>query len=107
MKGVELSTNAVILIILGILVLVVMVYHLLTGTLPLVPTKYDTEFSNACRIHINTETPVSQIVTEDVNGDGQADNLLTVCRLLYAMPNLNETACSQMCKERFGVSWKN
>ncbi len=100
LRGIGLPINTVIILTLAILVLVLIVYMIISGT-DISPITYQDAFRAGCRVYVETGQSPSTIMLNDVTKDGKEDSLLSVCRLYYAVSDMDDEACAGRCKEVF------
>lgn len=101
MKGISLPINSVIIIALAILVLALLGYMFITGTNPFVSVGYESALNNGCKIFLESNQSVEDIMVGDIDGDGNPDNLLTACQLYYSNETMEPGECEQRCRDRF------
>ncbi len=100
LKGISLPVNTVVILTTAILVLVLIIYMIIQGTDTSVITNQDA-FNRGCRVYVETGQLPSTILLGDVTKDGKEDNLLTVCRLHYAVSDMDDEGCMEKCQKIF------
>lgn len=100
-KGVELTTNTIIIIALGLLVLILTVVWLGRAYLPLGDATVDAALMDGCKQYGLTKTEPEAITIGDINKDGSIDTLLFACQLSAKKMDMGDTECKKICSQRF------
>ncbi|MGC9310918.1 MAG: hypothetical protein ACP5E4_04330 [Candidatus Aenigmatarchaeota archaeon] len=104
MKGVEMTVNTVIIIVLSLLALAVLTIFLLRGYGSSDAAFYESAVMQGCKEYVlNPEGDVATIDIGDVNNDGTPDTLLSACRAYLGKPSLPVEECEDLCRSRYGM----
>jgi len=99
-KGIELPVNSVIIIALAIFVLLLMAAFFMTGSSGLDKTQVNTAFNQGCSqlssLYSCDHEKMAEINTNLVV-NGQAKNLLEVCRISFNNPIMSAFKCKNAC----------
>jgi len=104
LKGVELPTNTIIALALGIFVLVLVVLYVSRGFNPLADASADSAVNQGCQKYAQmggTPETVETIIVGDIDNDGKSDSLLKACQLSMNNPTMAKEACVNVCAGKF------
>jgi hypothetical protein len=102
MKGIELPTNTIIVLVMGLFVLILVSVWLVNGFKPLDDTRVESVLNEGCKklAFDNSQKP-EEIIAGDMNGDGKQDKLLDACRLYTKDMSLDSDKCINVCVKKF------
>jgi hypothetical protein len=103
-KGVELPTNTMIVLILGIFVLVLVALYVSRSFNPMADASADSAVNQGCQKYAqmgsNPET-VETLMVGDIDNDGKGDTLLKACQISMKNPTMTKEACVNVCASKF------
>ena len=103
MKGVSLSVNAVVIVVLAVIVMIFVVWFLVSQTSPASNfLKVQQAWQKGCYIYLQTgeENPVIDI---DIDNDGYNDGFFKVCKAYLNREDISLEDCLEQCEKDFGM----
>jgi hypothetical protein len=103
-KGVELPTNTVIVLALGIFVLVLVVLYVARGFNPLADASADSAVNQGCQKYAQmggSPEIAGTLMVGDIDNDGKGDTLLKACQMSMKNPTMNAAECVNVCASKF------
>lgn len=102
MKGVELPTNTIIAIALGLLVMALVSVYFIRSFDSGDDILYENALNMGCKDYaLNPTGDTSKVTVGDVDNDGEVDSLLEACQLYSKNPALDSNGCVKLCQARF------
>jgi hypothetical protein len=100
LKGISLPVNAVIIIALAVMVLLLVAAFLGGGITNIGQVNVENAWTKGCDVlkktyNCRAEDVDNVVLTTDVNGDGENDNLLTLCHVKFY--NTSLYYCRNVC----------
>jgi len=103
MKGVSLSINTVIIIVLAIIVLIFVVWFFASQTTPTSNfLEVQAAWQNGCYIYLQTGER-NPVMDADIDNDGLEDSFFKVCKAYFNRVDITLEECLRQCEKEFGT----
>lgn len=103
MKGISLSINTVIIIVLAIIVLIFVVWFFTSQTSPIANfLEVQAAWQKGCYIYLQTGER-DPMIDMDIDNDGLDDNFFKICKAYFNRVDISLEDCLRQCEKEFGT----